>query len=167
MRVEVSETYRHSPQAVFDVFADITAYPEFIYGIESVEILEQATQPPLQKLKVRAQVKTTSFAFGVVSRVQFNRPAGIIEVTYKLGPIKVGGAVISFTGSDISSTVRCVITAPLVPPQLREKILARQSEMTARYRKIFNDRVAEKLEVKARHPLRKMADLPMPPFPFG
>jgi coenzyme Q-binding protein COQ10 len=85
-----TRTLRHSPEAMFDLVADVERYPQFVPLCESLTIRSRTANADGTEVVIAAMtIGYKLFRESFTSRVVLNRTARTIDVGYLDGPFKI------------------------------------------------------------------------------
>jgi len=84
-----TRSVRHTPQAMFDLVADVERYPQFVPLCERLIVRTRETMPDGTELVVATMtIAYKMFRESFTSRVVLNRAANRIDVAYLDGPFR-------------------------------------------------------------------------------
>jgi coenzyme Q-binding protein COQ10 len=87
-RFETTRPVRHSPQVMFDLVADIERYPEFVPMCEALVIRRRSSSDGVETLLADMSIGYRMIRETFTTRVELDRAAMQIRVTYVDGPFK-------------------------------------------------------------------------------
>ncbi|OYU50164.1 MAG: ubiquinone-binding protein [Rhizobiales bacterium PAR1] len=87
-KFETTRPVRHSPQVMFDLVADIERYPEFVPMCESLYIRRRSEAGGTTTLLADMSIGYKMIRETFTTRVELDRAANQIRVTYVDGPFK-------------------------------------------------------------------------------
>jgi coenzyme Q-binding protein COQ10 len=77
---------RHRPDDLFDLVADVRSYPKFIELITAMRVTREDLEEGSGTLDAEARVRFRLVRESFSTRVKFDRPRRVIEVSYLAGP---------------------------------------------------------------------------------
>jgi coenzyme Q-binding protein COQ10 len=87
-KFETIRPVKHSPQVMFDLVADIERYPEFVPMCESLHIRRRSENSGIETLLADMAIGYKMIRETFTTRVELDRAANQIRVTYVDGPFR-------------------------------------------------------------------------------